>query len=95
MRVWAATRDENKVLSETVQEFPSARAHTGEQWSAVIGELCHALDLARPLLLKKHEHELNSFRHTAFTPEDFMEPVSFKKLTIEIFPEKTKKENGN
>lgn len=91
MRIWAATRDENKILTEVVLDFPSASAHTGEEWSAIVGELCHALDLAKPVLLKKHQNDLNHFRHTAFIPDDFMEPVDFKKLTVEIFPEKAKK----
>lgn len=88
MKIWAATRDENRILSEKVMEFPIARPHTLEQWSALVGELCAALDLARPVLLKKHTNELNSFRRTAFFQDDFMESIDFHKFTIELFPEK-------
>jgi hypothetical protein len=90
MKIWAATRDENKILTETVMEFPNAHPRAIEEWSALIGELCGALDLARPVLLNKHRNDLNSFRRTSFSQEDFMEPVSFHKFTIELFPEKKK-----
>ncbi len=90
MKIWAATRDENKILSETVMEFPNAHPRTLEEWSMIVGELCRALDLARPVLLKKHTNDLNSFRRTSFSTEDFMEAVSFHKFTVELFPEKKK-----
>ena len=88
MKIWAATRDENKILNDKVLEFPDAKPHTVEEWSALIGEVCGELDLARPVLLKKHQHDLNAFRHTAFVPDDFMEAVDFHKFTVELFPEK-------
>ena len=73
MRIWAATRDMDKIIKEVVMDF------------------CHELDLSRPVLLKKHLNELNTFRHTAFLPSDFMEGVDFSKFTLQLFPEKKKK----
>lgn len=90
MKIWAATRDENRIITETVMEFPNARPRTLEEWSAIVGELCRAFDLARPVLLKKHWNDLAVFRRTSFSREDFMEPVSFHKFTVELFPEKKK-----
>ena len=86
MRIWAATRDMNRILSETVLDF--APAKNEDDWSRVIGELCRELDLSRPLILKKHLNELNHFRHTTFLPSYFMESVSFNKFTVQLFPEK-------
>lgn len=88
MKLWAATRDLNKILSETVMEFPPA--HSEEEWTAIVGELCRELDLSRPILMKKHLNELNTFRHTTFLPMDFMDGVDFAKFTVQIFPEKKK-----
>ena len=59
----------------------------------VLHELCQALDLARPVVLSKHIRELEQFSHTQFRQSDFMEPVSFDRFEIEIFPEK--KENNH
>jgi len=90
MKVWAAIRDENRIIEDRVMDFPSANPHSAEEWGEIIGELCHAMDLSRPVILKKHQNDLNSFRHTSFSPADFMEPVRFHKFTIELFPEKKK-----
>lgn len=88
MKIWAAIRDENKIIRDLVMEFPRARPRSTEDWSALVGELCGALDLSRPVLLRKHQNDLNAFRRTEFMKEDFMEPVVFHKFTIELFPEK-------
>ncbi len=89
MRIWAATRDMDKITKEVVMDFPAA--HSEDEWNAVLGDICHELDLSRPVLLKKHLNELNTFRHTAFLPADFMEGVDFSKFTLQLFPEKKKK----
>ena len=68
MRIWAATRDMDKIIKEVVMDFPAA----------------HSED-------EKHLNELNTFRHTAFLPSDFMEGVDFSKFTLQLFPEKKKK----
>ena len=47
-------------------------------------EICHELDISRPLWLNKHEKEFQEFRHTTFLPEHFMEDVRFDKLEIEF-----------
>ena len=82
MRIWAATRDMDKIIKEVVMDFPAA--HSEDEWNAVLGDICHELDLSRPVLLKKHLNELNTFRHTA-------EGVDFSKFTLQLFPEKKKK----
>ncbi len=90
MKIWAAIRTDGKIQQDIVMEFSDLSQARVEDWGPIIGELCHALDLARPVLLKKHLHDLVHFLHTAFTAADFMEPIAFDKLTVEIFPEKKK-----
>jgi len=91
MRIWAKTLKRQKIQSEVVREFALARPSDFDGWIPVIHELCQALDLARPIILSKHVRELNQFSHTQFKQSDFMEPISFYRFEIEIFPEK--KEN--
>ena len=55
MRIWAATRDMDKIIKEVVMDFPAA--HSEDEWNAVLGDICHELDLSRPVLLKKHLNE--------------------------------------
>ena len=90
MRIWAAIRTDNNIQQDVVMDFDGLTKGSVEDWSPIIGELCHAMDLARPVLLKKHLNDLENFSHTTFTASDFMEPIRFDKLTIEIFPEKKK-----
>lgn len=92
MRVWAKTILDHKIVSEVVQEFAPARPSDMDGWTPVIDALCRALDLARPVVMQKHIHDLNRFSHAAFRASDFMEPIAFDRFEIEIFPEK-KKEN--
>lgn len=83
MKIWAALRNNDKILDDKVLTFSS-----NIDWEEIVGEICREFDLSRPLILKKHINDLDEFRHTVFTADDFMEPVSFKKMSIEMFPEK-------
>ena len=79
----------DKIIKDVVMEFPAAKSE--DEWNAVLSDICRELDLSRPVMLKKHLNELNTFRHTVFSPADFMESVDFNKFTVQLFPEKKKK----
>ncbi len=85
MKVWARIRKDNKTVGEHVIAIEQKSAYEVENWAEPLGELCHELNLARPIILKKHVRNLESFNHTAFLPGDFMEKVDFDKLEIELF----------
>lgn len=61
MKIWAAIRTDGKIQQDIVMEFSDLSQARVEDWGSIIGELCHALDLARPVLLKKHLHDLVHF----------------------------------
>ena len=88
MRIWAKTVKHQKIHSEVVREFALARPSDLEGWMPVLHELCQAFGLSRPVVLEKHIRELDHFSHTAFRQADFMEPITFDRFEIEIFPEK-------
>ncbi len=93
MKVWGLLRNHHKIAKDVVQEFNTdGRPNSLESWTPVIGELCQALDLSRPVILQKHIDELARFSRTTFRPADFMEPVHFQRFEIEIFPEPKKNE---
>jgi len=92
MRIWAKTIQYHKIKTEVVREFPLARPSDLEGWIPVFHELCQALDLSRPVILEKHIRELDQFSHTIFKQSDFMEPISFDRFEIVIFPEKKEHE---
>ncbi|MBQ3551887.1 MAG: hypothetical protein IJA35_01830 [Clostridia bacterium] len=53
-------------------------------WDEVIGDICQALDLSRPVVLIKNIAELQAFYHTTFKANDFMEHINFDQLTISV-----------
>ena len=90
MKIWAKTIKDHRIQQEVVQEFASARPSDILGWTGILAELCKPLDVAVPVLLKKHISELRQFSTTAFKQGDFMETIAFDSLVIEIFPEKKK-----
>jgi len=92
MRIWAKTIIDHKIHTEVVQEFALARPSDILGWTPIIGELCHALDVERPVVLKKHIHDLSTFNRVLFRRTDFMDAIPFDWLELEIFPEKKENE---
>jgi len=89
MRLWATIRDGNRILRQTTIEADYAKLDQIEDWADLVGEACQALDLSRPVILKKHIKDLYSFSRAIFKPEDFMEPIDFQRFEIEaIFDKK-------
>ena len=85
MKIWGKIRKDNRTVSDAVAVVHAKSALEVEDWSEPFSSLCHKLNLSRPVILKKHVRDLEQFSHTVFFPSDFMEPVDFDKLEIELF----------
>ena len=85
MKVWGRVRKDNKTIAESVVEIEAKTVEQVEDWSEPIGEICHELDLGRPIILQKHINDFNRFSHTFFKPRDFLETVNLDRLEIELF----------
>ena len=84
-KLWAKIMNKGKILRQTTvpctfPEIPEALA-----------EVCREFDLSIPLWLGKQERELDQFRLTAFTQDNFMEHIPFQKLEIEYIEDENKK----
>lgn len=88
MKIWAKLLKEHRIQQDAVLAFGQARPSDIPGWTPVIRALCRQLDLSEPVMLHKHLNDLNRFGRTVFRPSDFMEPVAFDRLEIELFPEK-------
>ena len=87
-RLWGRIIDSHHrmIASETVT------IRDGDVESAFL-ELCRRFDIQRPLQLPKHNREFEEFNMTSFTQEHFTEPISFKKLEVELLaPDGSRKE---
>jgi hypothetical protein len=46
-------------------------------------EICSALDVATPVLIKTHIFNYAKYNNVKFIAEDFLEPIDFDKLVLE------------
>ena len=54
-----------------------------EDAEEALTELCHRLDLPRPIWLEKNRREWEDFGQTRFLPDAFFEQVTFERMEIE------------
>jgi hypothetical protein len=87
MKIWAITRKNNKIVLDQI--FENSEEHF-EAITELINIACDEFDIGKPLMLSKNDDELLSFRRTVFYPADFIEPINFDTLEIEIIEEKEK-----
>ena len=57
----------------------------------VLREVCRELDAPTPLWLNKNEKEFETFRHTAFIQDNFVETISFDRMETEYLDDEKKK----
>lgn len=90
MKVWATLKKDNKIYKETTLDMGFLLRSQGLDYTLMLHDVCQELDLAQPVVLKKHLNEIAGFARVTFKPTDFMEPVEFDKLDIELFYDKKK-----
>ncbi|MBQ9832230.1 MAG: hypothetical protein IJO48_00710 [Clostridia bacterium] len=90
MKVWATLKKDNKISRETTIDMGYLLKSQGLDYKLMLHEVCSELDLSQPVVLKKHLNEIAGFSRVTFKPDDFMEPVDFDKLDIELFYDKKK-----
>ena len=65
---------------------------TYENWQYALEEICHQLDVSRPVILQKHLRDWKTFSQTYFLREHFVDSVGFDRMELEyINPDKRKK----
>lgn len=92
MKLWCMIKTDHRIAEQKVFENnvpPMASAADLEQ---IIADGAQVMELARPVVLKKHINDLSSFGRVVFKARDFMEPIAFDSFEIEIIPEKSKKQ---
>lgn len=59
-----------------------------------IGEVCHKLDLSRPMILGKHERDWEQFGMTAFTQDHFVDAIPYDRIEVERIDTDAKKKRS-
>lgn len=80
-KIWAKVLSSEHIAKQTVYERDEK--FTYSQFFNYLAEICDALDVPTPVLLKTHLFNYAKFRHVVFRPADFMEEVPFDKLILE------------
>ena len=90
MKIWGRIYRDNKAVLDALSDAEAQKASDVHDWTAILDDICKKLDLSRPVILKKHEKELERFR-----PSDFMESVDFDKFELTIYLEKKRENQHN
>lgn len=85
MKIWGRLKTDNAITHSVTVTWQAKTAYDVEDWGEPFTKLCRELDIARPVILKKHTRDLREFSHTTFYPADFMEQVRFDKFEVELF----------
>ena len=80
-RIWAKVLKEGHIVRQTTYE--REEKFTYADFFRYLADICDALDIPTPVLLKPHIFNYAKFRHVVFRPADFMETVSFDRLVLE------------
>ena len=81
MKIWAKVMKGGKIADQTVFE-KDGKTVWSEMHSYLV-EICYALDIPTPILLKTHIFNFAKFNHVKFTKGDFVEKVNFDQLFLE------------
>ena len=87
-QLWVRIIKKNKIIESRTAPC------TYETWQEALDEICHALDVSRPVIIPRHERDWEQFGLTSFLPEHFVDSVSFDKMELQyIDPDRKKQKN--
>lgn len=81
LRIWAKVYRDEHIVKQTAYE--NGKKFTYADFFKYLADICDALDIPTPVLLKTHLFNYAKFNHVVFRPRDFMESVDFEKLVLE------------
>lgn len=85
-RLWAKIFKNNHMLQDACIEDGSSDTRTHKVFRA-LEEVCYQFDLGKPIWLDKNIAEFKRMSKTRFTGDNFIEPISFDFLEIQIIEE--------
>lgn len=88
LKVWGQIVKRNKIVQEHMTTYDGPACL--DSYMECLHTICDALDIERPVMLQKHELDMDRFATVRFLPDDFMETVDFDRFDVEIYIEKEK-----
>lgn len=80
-RIWAKVFSEDRIIKQFVYEREEPFAYSS--FFCYLTDICDALDVPTPVLLKQHIFNYAKFNSVVFRPSDYMEDVPFGKMVLE------------
>jgi len=90
MRLWTKLIKNDKIIQDNVFNLPDN--YNINKLELYLSDICNELDVACPILVKKHYEHLFYFHNTTFLKDDFIEECKFDKMTCELISNTQKKE---
>ena len=77
-QIWAKVIVDQKIVRQTVYKNDAPYRH--HEFFSYAADICYALDIPTPVVLKSHIVNFAKFNHVKFAPRDFLETVDFDAL---------------
>ena len=81
MRIWAKLITDGKIKKQYVYEKDERLTYS--HFFDYVTELCHALDIPTPVVMKTHIFNFAKFNHVKFVGRDFVETLGYDQLFLE------------
>lgn len=85
-RLWARTFKDNRMLRDACVVDADADTRTHKIFHA-LDDVCNQFDLGKPIWLDKNIADFKRNSKTRFTQDNFIEPIEFDYLEIQIIEE--------
>ncbi len=80
-RIWGKVLKDGHIIRQVTYEREEKFSYS--RFFSYLTDICDALDVPTPVLLKPHIFNYAKFNHVIFRPSDFMEDVPFDRLVLE------------
>ncbi len=80
-KIWGKVIKDGKIIKQVTYEREDK--FTYSKFFEYLADVCEALDIATPVLIKTHIFNYAKFNTVRFLPRDFAESVDFDKLILE------------
>lgn len=85
-RLWAKVFKDNRMMKDTCITDSSQETRTHKVFNA-LEEVCYRFDLGKPIWLDKTVKEFKRHSKARFFQDNFIEPIEFDFLEIQIIEE--------
>lgn len=81
MKIWAKLITDGKIRKQYVYERNERLTYS--RFFDYLSDVCQALDVPTPVLMKTHVFNFAKFNHVRFTSRDFVESLGYDQLLLE------------